>query len=202
MRYATPTCEPISVAITLIIACIFAITALAERVEQAVVKQGKEALTADTVFVSSNPIPERLYELTRSPDISTSLQTRFATMAFSDQNMKLVMVKSVDSRYPLRGNLVLADNEGYTIERVHPRELWLDERLFTILDISIGDNVTIGDADFQVTGRVVEEPGLSFNPFQQMPSVYMHGSDLDKTGAIQLGSRVRFSLFISSRFIN
>ncbi|CAM3802004.1 ABC transporter permease [Vibrio aquimaris] len=189
---------PISVAITLIIACIFAITALAERVEQAVVKQGKEALTADTVFVSSNPIPERLYELTRSPDISTSLQTRFATMAFSDQAMKLVMVKSVDSRYPLRGNLVLADNEGIR-SSVHPRELWLDERLFTILDISIGDNVTIGDADFQVTGRVVEEPGLSFNPFQQMPSVYIHGSDLDKTGAIQLGSRVRFSLFINAQ---
>ncbi|WP_341662678.1 ABC transporter permease [Vibrio sp.] len=187
---------PISVAITLIIACIFAITALAERVEQVVVKQGKAALTADTVFVSSNPIPKKLYELTSSPDLSTSLQTRFTTMAFSDQSMKLVTVKSVDSRYPLRGNLILADSENAR-SNVHPGELWLDERLFAILDTSIGDNVTIGDADFQVTGRVVEEPGMSFNPFQQMPSVYIHSSDLDKTGAIQLGSRVRYNLFIN-----
>ncbi|GLT19237.1 ABC transporter permease [Vibrio zhanjiangensis] len=187
---------PVSVAISLIIACIFAITALAERVEQAVVKQGKEALTADTVFVSSNPIPSELVQMTDSGELITAQQTRFATMAFSDQSMKLVMVKAVDDRYPLRGNLILSNDQD-THVNVRSGELWLDERLFAILNITIGDNVTIGDANLQVSGRVVEEPGMSFNPFQQMPSVYIHSSDLDKTGAIQLGSRVRYSLFIN-----
>uniref|UniRef100_UPI00036DDB7B FtsX-like permease family protein n=1 Tax=Vibrio coralliilyticus TaxID=190893 RepID=UPI00036DDB7B len=187
---------PVSIALTLIIACIFALTALAERMEQVVVKQGKEALTADTVFATANPIPDTLYKATNDAGLVTSTQTRFATMAFSDQSMKLITVKSVDSAYPLRGEMVLSDGQQ-EFNIVKPGELWLDERLFSQLDVTIGDNVTVGDADFTVTGRIIEEPGLSFNPFQQMPSAFIHNSDLDKTGAVQLGSRVRFSLFIN-----
>ncbi|MCG9682248.1 ABC transporter permease [Vibrio sp. Isolate23] len=187
---------PVSIALTLIIACIFALTALAERMEQVVVKQGKEALTADTVFATANPIPDVLYQATNEAGLTTSTQTRFATMAFSDQSMKLITVKSVDSAYPLRGEMVLSDdNQKY--KAVSPGELWLDERLFSQLEVNIGDSVTVGDADFTVTGRIVEEPGLSFNPFQQMPSAFIHNTDLEKTGAVQLGSRVRYSLYIN-----
>lgn len=187
---------PVSIALTLIIACIFALTALAERMEQVVVKQGKEALTADTVYSSSNPVPPALYAAVDQQGLTSSLQTRFATMAFSDRGMKLITVKSVDSLYPLRGELLLTD-DNQLYQRVNPGELWLDERLFAQLDVEIGDAVTVGDADFVVSGRIVEEPGLSFNPFQQMPTAFIHSDDLDKTGAIQLGSRVRFNLYLN-----
>ncbi|KHT47483.1 ABC transporter permease [Vibrio sinaloensis] len=187
---------PVSIALTLIIACIFALTALAERLEQVVVKQGKEALTADTVYSSSNPIPQPLLEAVNQQQLTISSQTRFATMAFSDRGMKLITVKSVDSAFPLRGEMVLSDGKS-TFNHVQPGELWLDERLFAQLDVSIGDAVTVGDADFIVSGRVVEEPGLSFNPFQQMPTAFIHNTDLERTGAVQLGSRVRFNLFIN-----
>lgn len=187
---------PVSIALTLIIACIFALTALAERMEQVVVKQGKDALTADTVYTSSNPIPEQLIAATQQQGLTTSLQTRFATMAFSDNAMKLITVKSIDSAYPLRGEMVLSDGNA-TYSNIKPGELWLDERLFNQLDVKVGDSVTVGDADFVVSGHIVEEPGLSFNPFRQMPSAFIHESDLDKTGAVQLGSRVRFSLYIN-----
>ncbi|EGA70668.1 hypothetical permease [Vibrio sinaloensis DSM 21326] len=187
---------PVSIALTLIIACIFALTALAERMEQVVVKQGKDALTADTVFVSSNPVPETLLSAVNAQGLTHSLQTRFATMAFSDNGMKLITVKSVDSQYPLRGQMRLSD-DNQEFSQVSPGELWLDERLFSQLNVEVGDAVTVGDADFTVTGRIVEEPGLSFNPFQQMPTAFIHSDDLDKTGAVQLGSRVRFNLFIN-----
>lgn len=187
---------PISLALTLIIACIFALTALAERMEQVVVKQGKDALTADTVFVSAYPVPESLTTLTEQKQLTTSLMTRFATMAFSEQGMQLVTVKAVDSHFPLRSSLLLANTQT-TFQHVAPNELWLDERLFTQLEVEIGDNVTIGDAEFFVSGRIVDEPGLSFNPFQQMPTVLIHQTDVEKTGAIQLGSRVQYRLFIN-----
>ncbi|UPQ89861.1 ABC transporter permease [Vibrio sinaloensis] len=187
---------PVSIALTLIIACIFALTALAERMEQVIVKQGKQALTADTVFVSSNPIRPDFTEATQNLGLVTSEQTRFRTMAFSDQSMKLITVKAVDSRYPLQGEMVLS-NDQRQFTRVQPGELWLDERLFAQLNVNIGDAVTVGDADFTVSGRISEEPGLSFNPFQQMPSAFIHSNDLEKTGAVQLGSRVRFNVYIN-----
>lgn len=189
---------PVTVALTLIIACIFALTALAERMEQVVVKQGKQALTADSVFVTSNPVPQSLLDSVEQLSLDSSLQTRFGTMAFSDNGMKLITVKAVDSAYPLQGDMVLSD-DSQQYDHVKTGELWLDERLFSELDVNIGDAVTVGDADFTVTGRIIEEPGLSFNPFQQMPSAFIHSDDLDKTGAIQLGSRVRYNLFLNGQ---
>ncbi len=187
---------PVAVALTLIIACIFALTALAQRMEQVVVKQGKQALTADSVFVTANPVPQSLTQGIEELGLDSSQQTRFATMAFSDNGMKLITVKAVDDRYPLQGEMVLNDNKQ-NHHQVKAGELWLDERLFADLNVNIGDAVTVGDADFIISGRIVEEPGLSFNPFQQMPSAFIHSDDLDKTGAIQLGSRVRYSVYLN-----
>ncbi|CCN71367.1 ABC transporter permease [Vibrio nigripulchritudo] len=187
---------PISAALTLIIACIFALTALADRMEQVIVKQGKDALTADSVFVSANPIPELLLGQVRDNNLETTTLTRFATMAFSDEDMQLVTVKAVGDAYPLRGELILTDESGNK-SSVSQGELWLEQRVMDQLNVKIGDSVTIGDADLQVTGVITEEPGLSFNPFQQMPSVMINSADIEKTGALQIGSRVQFRLFLN-----
>ncbi|MCG9703080.1 ABC transporter permease [Vibrio natriegens] len=184
---------PISVALVLVIASIFALSALASRMEQVIVKQGKDALTADAVFVSANPLTESILSATES--LETSQMTRFPTMAFSDNGMQLISVRAVDEQYPLMGDLVLTNNPS---GRVKAGELWLDERILAQLDVKKGDTVTIGDADFIVSGVVLMEPGLSFNPFQQMPSAYIHQSDVAKTGAIRVGSRVQYRLFIKA----
>ncbi|WP_122047341.1 ABC transporter permease [Vibrio atlanticus] len=188
---------PVSIALTLIIACVFALSALAERMEQVIVKQGKDALTADSVFVSANPIPQPLLDLTQVEQLESSQLTRFSTMAFSDNSMQLVTVKAVESNYPLRGEMILQGADSAVSNHVEPGELWLDERIFSQLEVDIGDNVTIGDANLTITGRITQEPGLSFNPFQQMPAVLIHTSDIDATGAIQPGSRVSFRLFLN-----
>ncbi|MEZ9387110.1 ABC transporter permease [Vibrio lentus] len=188
---------PVSIALTLIIACVFALSALAERMEQVIVKQGKDALTADSVFVSANPIPQPLLDLTQVEQLESSQLTRFSTMAFSDNSMQLVTVKAVESNYPLRGEMILEGADNAASNHVEPGELWLDERIFAQLEVEVGDNVTIGDADLTITGRIAQEPGLSFNPFQQMPAVLIHNSDVEATGAIQPGSRVSFRLFLN-----
>ncbi|WP_299139318.1 ABC transporter permease [uncultured Vibrio sp.] len=188
---------PVSIALTLIIACVFALSALAERMEQVIVKQGKDALTADSVFISANPIPQPLLDLTQVEQLESSELTRFSTMAFSDNSMQLVTVKAVESNYPLRGEMILEGANNASSNHVKPGELWLDERIFAQLEVEVGDNVTIGDADLTITGRITQEPGLSFNPFQQMPAVLIHKSDIDATGAIQPGSRVSFRLFLN-----
>ncbi|ENQ8746005.1 TPA: ABC transporter permease [Vibrio parahaemolyticus] len=184
---------PISVALVLVIASIFALSALASRMEQVIVKQGKDALTADAVFVSANPLSDSLLKSTEQ--LERSVMTRFSTMAFSDNGMQLISVRGVDESYPLMGELVLDGNES---GRVKPNQLWLDERIMAQLEVTKGDNVTIGDADFTVSGAVLMEPGLSFNPFQQMPAAYIHQSDVEKTGAIQVGSRVQYRLFLKA----
>lgn len=188
---------PIAIALTLIIACVFGLAALADRMDQVVETQSKNALTADTVFRSSNPLPQSLLDNVVQQQLNTAKLTRFATMAFSDNGMQLVTVKAVDSQYPLRGEMLLA-NASEKSNHVQENQLWLEPRVMQQLQVSEGETVTIGDADFTVSGEVVQEPGLAFNPFQQMPSVYIHQSDVEQTGAVQVGSRVSFRLFINA----
>ncbi len=98
--------------------------------EQVIVKQGKDALTADAVFVSANPIPNTL--LAATDEMPRSTMTRFATMAFSDTGMQLISVRAVDEQYPLMGELVLDNNSA---EYVKENQLWLDERIMAQLDV-------------------------------------------------------------------
>ncbi len=188
---------PIILALALIIASLFALLALAGRMQQVVVKQGVDALTADAVYVSANPIADSLQHAVTESKVSHAFMTRYATMAFSASGeMQLVTVRAVDSHYPLRGHLLLSGPQGQQ-HHVRPGEIWLEPRIMQQLNIASGESISIGDADFIVSGKVISEPGISFNPFSQMPAVYIHQQDIDKTGAIQTGSRVEYQLFIN-----
>jgi len=188
---------PVMVALTLIIACVVALSTLALRVEKVMSEQGRTLLAADLVFRSADPIPPSLLANMQQTGLTTSSQSRFQTMAFSDEKMLLVTVKSVDSNYPLRGELNLSDQNNQIQHQVNPGELWLSARLFTLLDTKIGDTIAIGDAELVISGVIKDEPELVFNPFNSIPNLFIHQSDLAKTGAIQVGSRVRYRTFIN-----
>ncbi|MGF1764762.1 ABC transporter permease [Aliivibrio kagoshimensis] len=187
---------PVAVALTLIIACVFALAALVVRVEKIMTDQGRTALAADLVLVSANPIEPILLDNANVLGLTTSLQTRFSTMSFSDEQMQLVSVKAVESTYPLRGQLKLSSVDA-TRGSVKAGELWLSERLFSLLEVKQGDQVAIGDAELLVSGVIKEDPELSFNPFSQMPAVLISADDIPLTGAVQLGGRVTYRVYFS-----
>lgn len=187
---------PVAVALTLIIACVFALAALVVRVEKVMVAQGRSMIAADLVLRASNPISPDLIAQAQRQGLVISRQTRFGTMAFSDSAMQLVSVKSVEGNFPLRGELSLKTPTGMH-HQVLPGELWLDERLFGLLNVKPGDSLAIGDAELVVSGTIVQEPELSFNPFSQMPAVMIHADDLARTGAIQPGSRVSYRAYFN-----
>lgn len=187
---------PVAVALTLIIACVFALAALVVRVEKVMVAQGRSMIAADLVLRASNPILPDLIAQAQRQGLVISRQTRFGTMAFSDSAMQLVSVKSVEGNFPLRGELSLKTPTGMH-HQVLPGELWLDERLFGLLNVKPGDSLAIGDAELVVSGTIVQEPELSFNPFSQMPAVMIHADDLARTGAIQPGSRVSYRAYFN-----
>lgn len=139
---------PIAISLTLIIACIFGLAALAERMEQVIVKQGKDALTADSIYISANPITEQNQKFIQDSGLKASWYTRFATMSFSDNGMQLITVKAVDSKFPLRGTLTLGSEQG-TQHHVNEGELWLDSRIAEQLNVSAGDVVTIATPRLQ-----------------------------------------------------
>ncbi|MFD2179368.1 ABC transporter permease [Veronia pacifica] len=185
---------PVVAALSLIIACVFALSALANRIEQGLTQQGRAMMAADlTLRTTTSPLDASVLTALNDLDVDRSTQTRFNTMVFSQDKMQLVSVKAVDGQFPLRGDLEL---QGSNIQnKVKPGELWLAERLFTLLDVKMGDPVDIGDVTLRVSGKIVTEPELSFNPFNQMPSVLMHQSQVGEAGVVRPGSRVSYRYF-------
>ncbi|WP_305405798.1 ABC transporter permease [Photobacterium leiognathi] len=184
----------VTLALSLIIACVFALSALVSRVEGIIVSQGRSALAADMVLQSSQAVD--LKRLSTN-NVTTSQQTRFGTMAFSDNGMQLVSVKAVDAQFPLRGDLRLQAADKSVQHHVKPGELWLSERLFSLLDVNVGDRLMLGDGELTISGRILEDPELSFNPFSQMPAVLINNQDIAAIGGIQEGSRLSYRYYFS-----
>ncbi len=187
---------PVVAALSLIIACVFTLSGLASRIESALSQQGRSMLAADLVLRSDAPLNDEQVALLGAQDVEMSTQTRFSTMAFSQEDMQLVTVKAVESDYPLRGEMVLKRDRA-TQDHILPGELWLEERLFSLLNVKLGDEVAIGDLPLKVSGQIISEPALSFNPFNQMPLVMMHQDDVSAAGVIRLGSRASYRYFFT-----
>ena len=188
----------VTLALSLIIACVFALSALVSRVEAIIVDQGRSALTADRVLVSSQPVDTSQLQALLTDAVKVSQQIRFGTMAFSDNGMQLVSVKAVDSGFPLRGELSLQSADTASLEHhVKPNQLWLAERLFSLLNVKVGDVLMLGDAELKISGRITQDPELSFNPFSQMPTVFINQQDIEAVGGVQPGSRISYRYYFS-----
>ena len=68
--------------------------------------------------------------------------------------MQLAAVKAVSAGYPLRGELTFSAQPFGPILPADAGpgrgEVWLESRLFALLDVEIGDTVDIGEAQFTV----------------------------------------------------
>ncbi len=60
----------------------------------------------------------------------------------------------------------------------------------------MGDSFRIGDLDLVISGTIVQEPDRSLGVFSLGPRVMIADDDLDRTGLVRVGSRVRYRTLI------
>ena len=188
---------PVVAALVLIVACVVALSALAMRVEKVMTAEGRAMLAADVVQTSSYPINPLIIDKANALALKQSEQVSFQTMSFSDEQMHLISVKAVDSFYPLRGELRLKGLNETVKAQVLPGELWVAKRVLGLLEVEIGQSLAIGDAELVIKGIIEADPELVFNPFNSIPTVFIHQDDIRKTGALQVGSRVEYKRFFN-----
>ena len=106
-------------------------------------------------------------------------------MAVADSGLQLVAVKAVDDDYPLRGAVrVMAEPFGVetaATQMPEPGTLWIESRLFALLDLQIGDTLRIGEADFRIARILGFEPSRGGDILNLSPRVLMHLDDLPRT---------------------
>ncbi len=187
----------------LAIATVTSISLFTSRIHNSIYTEAATFLAADATVSGTQEIPEEWSEKANTLSLNTSTVTNFRAMAFSEAGMTLTQVKAVDQHYPLLGNLEISDKPFTSSDRVSngpkPGTAWLAPRLFGALKVNKGDTISIGDADFIVEASLNREPDSGQSLFGVSPRVMIHRDDLAATNAVQVGSRVSYSLLIAGK---
>lgn len=189
----------------IVLAIVIAVTAVTtvgfftSRVQAALDQQANRLLGADIVIADSRPIAPALREGAEQRGLAAISVLRFPSMALRGQRSFLSDIKAVEPGYPLRGELRITDRL-FGPDRVargipSPGEVWVDERLYTSLELAPGDRITVGSREFRVGAIVTHEPGVDFGFLSGAPRVLLNAIDIESTGLIGPGSRVRYRLY-------
>ncbi len=188
----------------LLMALIMAVTSVTgialftDRLQQALLLESANILAADRVMSARQEVEPELLEEARLQGLRTAEILSFTSMAFSDNGNVLVSAKAVSDAYPLRGNLVVADrpySSGSPIAGGPAAgEVWVESRVLPSLDISMGDTIYVGEAEFTVSRVIIQEPDRQQGGMLENagPRLMLNLADVPATNVIQEGSRVSY----------
>ncbi|WP_065649901.1 putative ABC transporter permease subunit YbbP [Pantoea eucrina] len=185
-EWRSPSLLIVWLALTLAVACMLALGSISDRMEKGLSQQSRDFMAGDRTLRSSRPVPEAWLTQAREEGLAISRQLSFTTMTFAQETPQLADVKAVDNAYPMFGTL---QTEPPGLRPVAGSVL-VAPRLLALLDLRVGEPIEVGDATLRIAGTVIQEPDSGFNPFQTAPRLLMNLADVEKTGAIQPGSRL------------
>lgn len=185
-EWKSPSLLIVWLALTLAVACVLALGSLSDRMEKGLSQQSRDFMAGDRTLRSGKEVPAEWLEQARADGLQVGRQLTFMTMTFAGDTPQLASVKAVDDLYPMFGQLTtvpagLKPAAGTVLAA---------PRLLALLERKAGDQLDVGDATLLIGGEVVQEPDAGFNPFQTAPRLLMNLADVEKTGAIQPGSRI------------
>lgn len=185
-EWRSPSLLIVWLALSLAVACVLALGNISDRMEKGLSQQSREFMAGDRALQSSRTVPKAWIDEARQRGLKVGEQLTFATMTFARDTPQLANVKAVNDVYPMYGTLQ-TNPPGL---KPQPGLVLLAPRLMALLNLKIGDSIDVGDATLRIAGEVVQEPDSGFNPFQIAPRLMMSMADVEKTAAVQPGSRV------------
>jgi putative ABC transport system permease protein len=193
------------VAVTLAVAALTAVGFFADRLQGGLARDARALIGGDAVISSDNATPPAFAQQAQALGLQTTQTLGFPTMGRArDEDggaAKLVALKSVDTGYPLRGSLRVADGpqapDAPTRDIPAPGTAWVDAALLVALDLQVGSPLLMGDSRFRIDKVIVVEPdrGAGFLTFA--PRVMINAADLPATGLVQPASRLTYRLAVA-----
>ena len=188
-------------AVGLAVAALTAVGFLTDRIGKAVARQANEVLAADLRLRSQAPVPDEWRELAAEYDLQTADTLSFPSVVFHGDDNALSTIKVVSERYPLRGAVRVSDElfgEQREVDDVPAAgEVWADGALLARVGANVGDVLEIGELQLKVSAVLTYRPDQSIGFASLAPTVILNIADIDNSGLIGEGSRVRYALLVA-----
>ena len=189
------------VAVGLAVAALTAVGFLTDRIGKAVARQANEVLAADLRLRSQAPVPDEWRELAAEYNLQTADTLSFPSVVFRGDDNALSTIKVVSELYPLRGAVRVADElfgEQREVDGIPaPGEVWADGALLARVGADVGDVLEIGELRLKVSAVLTYRPDQSIGFASLAPTVILNIADIDASGLIGEGSRVRYALLVA-----
>jgi putative ABC transport system permease protein len=192
----------LTAALVIAVAIVAGIAAFTGRLQSSLEQESHRFMAADRVVSSSSQIDPLAWSQAGEDGLQRALTLAFPSMVYAgEEDTYLAAIKAVSDEYPLRGELVISEQPFGDLQQASsgPQRgtVWMDSRLFPLLDVEVGDSVTIGEADLTIAAAVRSEPDQAAGVFGFGPRVMMHYDDIPATGVVQPGSRVQYRLLLA-----
>jgi len=185
-------------ALVMAVTSVTGIALFTDRLERALLAESANMLAADRVLSGRGEAPQEWLQEAETRGLRTAMTMSFGSMVFSDNGNVLVSAKAVSTDYPLRGQLVVAEQPFSVGAPIAggppPGEVWVESRVLPALGAAVGDTVYVGEAALRVTRVIVQEPDRQQGGMMDNagPRLMLNTADVPATQVIQVGSRVNY----------
>lgn len=174
-------------------AAIAAVGSISSAVEGGLQSEARALLGGDVELrIHHRPAtPEQGQWLARRGKVSEVIEVRAMARRTDGGNQRLVELKAVDAAYPLVGEYEVRDG-GKLADAIAKagttHGVVVAPELLEKLELSVGDSIALGEADFRIAGVTEREPDRATRGIQLGPRVIMSHAALDQTGLLRPGS--------------
>lgn len=188
-------------ALIIAVAAVTSVGFLADRVGRALERDSAQMLGGDLALQSDEPIAASFLQQAGALRLDTAQTLQFPSMVSSGNHTQLVALKAVSQGYPLRGQLRLADSptgKGEAYQQLPAAgTVWVDAQVLSLLNISLGDKIAVGDSHMTVVRVIAYEPDRGMQFVNVAPRVMLGMPDLAATGLVAPGSRIGYQLLVA-----
>lgn len=185
------------ITLTLSLATYLTLDSIQQSVDKYITDNQRALVGGDLVLESNQEWPAQvLKQLKTLPDTQVVYDYQFSSMAVTDQQTLLVRIKGVTPAYPLYGEAELASGKPLW-QQLKPNTVVVAPEVLQGINASVGDSISIGDAQFTISDVLTKEPDRPLSAFDFGGHVLMQEEALEATNLLGQRSRVRYRIEIA-----
>lgn len=187
-------------ALVLAVLAVTAVGFVTDRAERALAIEANRLLGGDAVVRADTPIAGAVREAADASELQRTETMELQTMIRAGERLQLGDLRALGAGFPLRGSFRILEANGVEHDAgdVPARgTVWMSRAGADTLGARLGDEIALGDAHFRLAAMVVQEPDAALDYFNVAPKVFLNLADVNSTGLVQEGSRIRYRLVVA-----